>query len=57
MTGKEEDVEFTTNPYKNKTARTFKHAVVTIFWSSDDQVSLYSRGHIKNSNLNLTIYE
>lgn len=38
MTGKEEDVEFTTNPYQNKTAHTFKLTVVTIFWSGDDQV-------------------
>lgn len=57
MTGKEEDVEFTTNPYKNQTARTFKLTVLTIFWSSDDQVILYSRGHTKKPNLNLTIYE
>lgn len=56
MTGQEEDIEFTTNPYKNETQRTFKLTEVTTFWSSDYQVILYSRGHIKNSNLNLTVY-
>lgn len=31
VTGEEEDIEFTTNPYKNRTARTFKLTEVTTF--------------------------